>query len=64
MITLQFYQKDKDLIFECEDDGTGLVIEKIKAKALEKKIVTPEKLASMKPEEIYELIYTPGFSTA
>ncbi len=46
------------------DDGKGIDLEAIKAKAIEKKIITREELDHMSNEEIVELIGTPGLSTA
>lgn len=46
------------------DDGKGMDLDAIKAKALEKKIVTHEELDHMSNEEIVGLIGTPGLSTA
>jgi two-component system chemotaxis sensor kinase CheA len=46
------------------DDGRGLNLEKIKAKALANGLVTEQALAQMAPEEISRFIFEPGFSTA
>ncbi len=46
------------------DDGKGIDLAAIKAKVLEKKIMTHEELDHMSDEEIVELIGTPGLSTA
>ena len=46
------------------DDGKGIDLDAIKAKVLEKKIITREELDHMSDEEIVELIGTPGLSTA
>ncbi|MCB9587715.1 MAG: chemotaxis protein CheA [Polyangiaceae bacterium] len=44
------------------DNGRGLNTERIRAKALEKGLIDPEK--EYKPEEIHRMIFAPGFSTA
>jgi len=46
------------------DDGKGLDSEKILKKALEKKIIEEQHIKEMTDEEIYGLIFMPGFSTA
>ena len=56
-------QKDSKVIIDIKDDGRGLDIEKIKSKALEKKLLTPEEIASISDEELTNLIFYPGFST-
>lgn len=45
------------------DDGRGIDPEKIKRKAIEMGIITPEQAAEMGDEEAINLIFVPGFST-
>lgn len=45
-----------------EDDGAGINNEKVKKKAIEKKIISENRILSQ--QEIYELLFSPGFSTA
>jgi two-component system, chemotaxis family, sensor histidine kinase and response regulator PixL len=45
------------------DDGRGIAIDKVKAKALQMGL-TPEELESASQKELLELIFEPGFSTA
>jgi two-component system chemotaxis sensor kinase CheA len=47
-----------------EDDGKGIDVESIRAKAVERDIWPAETAASMSKEECYGLICTPNFSTA
>ena len=44
-----------------EDDGNGLDVEKIRSKAIEKGLVSPDTVLSEK--DIFRLIFAPGFST-
>lgn len=46
------------------DDGKGIDPEKVKKKAIEKGLITPEQAAEMGDEEAINLIFLPGFSTA
>ena len=46
------------------DDGKGIDPDKIKAKALEKGVITPAQAEEMTKREILNLIFAPGFSTA
>ncbi len=46
------------------DDGRGLDVKKIKEKALEQHLVTPETVERMSEEEIYHLVFEQGISTA
>jgi two-component system chemotaxis sensor kinase CheA len=52
------------ITIEISDDGRGLDISKIKAKALQLGVATPQQLERMSDEEIYRFIFAAGFSTA
>ena len=49
---------------EVRDDGRGLNPSKLKAKAIEKGLITPEQSARLSDTEAWQLIFAPGFSTA
>jgi len=53
-----------NVVLTIHDDGRGLNVEKIRATALRKGVVTERELELMIVEDIYELIFEPGFSTA
>ncbi len=63
-ILLSAEQEGNNIIISIEDDGRGIDPEKIKAKAIEKGIITPEKAEEMNKNDILNLIFAPGFSTA
>ncbi len=50
------------VVITIEDDGTGLKVDAIREKAIEKGII--QKDTNLSDKEIYELIFAPGFSTA
>ncbi len=52
------------IVVTVEDDGRGMDPERLKAKAVEKGILSPQEAAAMSPREAYNLIFAPGFSTA
>lgn len=52
------------VIISIEDDGKGIDAEVIKAKAIEKGILTKEKAEDLSETEAFNLIFAPGFSTA
>ncbi len=45
-----------------EDDGAGIDPEKVKRKAIQKKLISETKILSQ--QDIYDLLFLPGFSTA
>ncbi|HEY1406586.1 MAG TPA: chemotaxis protein CheW, partial [Spirochaetota bacterium] len=63
-VTLDAYQAGNQIHVEVSDDGRGLNVAKIKKKALENGLATPEQLANMDDNDVYEFIFHPGFSTA
>ena len=52
------------IVIEIRDDGAGIDPEKVKQKALEKGVITQEEADEMKTEDVYAIIFIPGFSTA
>jgi two-component system chemotaxis sensor kinase CheA len=61
-VNLRAYHQGNNVIVELEDDGRGLSAERILAKARTLNLV-PENVEFTK-EEIFKLIFLPGFSTA
>lgn len=63
-IWLRAFHEGGHIIIQIKDDGKGLNTDRIKAKALEKGIATPEQLATMTKKQIHMYIFDAGFSTA
>jgi two-component system chemotaxis sensor kinase CheA len=63
-LLLRAYHEGGQVIIEIIDDGAGLNIERIRQKAVERGLVTPEAAARMSEREAALLILLPGFSTA
>ncbi len=61
-ITFKAYHSGPNVFIQVSDDGRGLNLDKIKAKAIAKKLIPPDH--SMTDREVYDLIFLPGFSTA
>ena len=55
---------NSELLVEINDDGKGLDVDRIKAKAVTKGLITPEKALSMTDDEAVNMIFLPGFSTS
>ncbi len=62
IINLSAYQIGDSVYIDIEDDGRGLNKEKIVEKAISKKIINSTN--GLTDEQIYNLIFLPGFSTA
>jgi len=61
-LSLKAYHQAGQVVIEITDDGRGLSREKIVAKALEKGLITSA--GQLSDNEVYNLIFEPGFSTA
>ncbi|MGE3267739.1 MAG: chemotaxis protein CheW [Chloroflexota bacterium] len=55
---------ESSIVITVEDNGKGIDPARIKAKALEKGIISPEAAQRLSDAEALELIFAPGFSTA
>lgn len=62
IIHLSAYHRGGRIIIEIRDDGAGIKRERVLAKAREKKLLLAE--AVLTPDEIDNIIFMPGFSTA
>ena len=63
-IRLNAAQRGNTVLIEVEDDGRGLDIEAIKAKAIERGLVSDDKASQLTNAEIVRFIFISGFSTA
>ena len=63
-IVLSAQRNGNQVIIEVYDDGAGIDPEKIKAAALKKGVATQAELDKMSKEQLINLIFLPGFSTA
>jgi len=63
-ILLNAYHQGGHIIIEIGDDGRGLPVEKIRAKALSQGLATEAELAQMNEHDVLRFIFRPGFSTA
>ncbi len=63
-IRLTAYHHGNQVVVEVSDDGRGIDVLKVKAKALEKGLITMEETARLTETDVLELVFRPGFSTA
>jgi chemosensory pili system protein ChpA (sensor histidine kinase/response regulator) len=62
-ITVSASHQGNQTIIAVKDDGRGLDAGRIRAKAVERGLLTPEQAAVMTDSEVFPLIFLPGFST-
>ncbi len=63
-IILSAEQEGNQIIISVEDDGNGIDPELIKEKAISKGLIARDKTKEFTKQDMYNLIFLPGFSTA
>ncbi len=63
-IVLNAFHEGGHILLEISDDGRGLAVDRIKAKALSNGLATETELAAMTEGQIQRFIFRAGFSTA
>lgn len=63
-IRARAYQEAGQFVIEINDDGRGIDVERVRAKAIAKNLMREHDAGQMSEEEICRFIFEPGFSTA
>jgi two-component system chemotaxis sensor kinase CheA len=63
-LKLRASHEGSHVIIEVSDDGAGIAVEKVRQKAIERGLISPERAAQQGERELLQLIFLPGFSTA
>ena len=58
------YQEGNSIVIEVSDDGKGINVERVKQKAIERRLISGADADRMSEGELVNLIFLPGFSTA
>jgi two-component system chemotaxis sensor kinase CheA len=64
IIQLNAYHSGNHVFIDIVDDGKGINREGILKKAIERNIVSPERAKEMPDQEVFQLLFASGFSTA
>ncbi len=64
LISLRAYHEGGQVNIEIMDDGAGINVEAVKAKAIAKNLINPAQAERLSDREAVQLIFAPGFSTA
>ncbi|WKN41383.1 chemotaxis protein CheA [Tunicatimonas pelagia] len=62
-VTLKASNENDGVVIEIIDDGSGVNVEKVRERGIERGLISSEQAATMSDEEITMLIFEPGFST-
>jgi two-component system chemotaxis sensor kinase CheA len=63
-LQLRASHEGSHVVIEVSDDGAGIAVEKVRQKAIERGVITPERAAHLAERELLQLVFLPGFSTA
>lgn len=63
-VEVRAFHQGNQTIISISDDGRGLAAAKIREKAVSKGLITTQEAATLSDQEIYPLVFLPGFSTA
>ncbi len=63
-VGLKAYHQGNQVIIEVSDDGRGIDLQRVKAKAIEQQLLAMEQSLALSETEILALVFRPGFSTA
>jgi two-component system chemotaxis sensor kinase CheA len=63
-LKLRASHEGSHVIIEVSDDGAGINVDKVRAKAIERGLITAERSSQLVERELLQLIFLPGFSTA
>ncbi|MBD2017203.1 Hpt domain-containing protein [Microcoleus sp. FACHB-53] len=62
-IVLRAFRQGNKIVISFTDDGAGIDVERVKAKAIEKELIKIDEAQSLSTIQVYELLYCPDFST-
>ncbi|BAU15098.1 CheA-like two-component hybrid sensor and regulator [Leptolyngbya sp. NIES-3755] len=63
-IEVRAYHRGNQTYLEVCDDGGGINVDRVRAKAIAQKLISEETAAILPKERLYEFLFSPGFSTA
>jgi two-component system chemotaxis sensor kinase CheA len=64
VVRIGAYQEGNSIVIEVSDDGKGINVERVKQKAIERRLISGADADRMSEGELVNLIFLPGFSTA
>ena len=64
VLTIRASHEGGQVTIEMQDDGRGIDLDRVKAKAIERGLLKPEQAKKLRVRDTIDLIFQPGFSTA
>lgn len=63
-VGLRAYNDGDNVVIEVSDDGSGIDVQKVAKKAVQRGLATEEQIKEMSDDEIVSFLFLPGFSTS
>ncbi len=63
-VRLAARQEGDRVVVEISDDGRGIDVDQVRRSALEKGVMEADALDALEPQQVLQLVFAPGFSTA
>ena len=61
-VALRLTREGGDVVIEIADDGAGIDVDRVRTKAIERGLCSPD--AQLEDDEVFQFVLSPGFSTA
>ncbi len=62
-ITIRAFHQGNQTILSVSDDGAGIDVERVKTKAIEKRLISQTEARGISRLDVYDILFHPGFST-
>jgi chemosensory pili system protein ChpA (sensor histidine kinase/response regulator) len=62
-VTLRAFHQGNQTVIAIADDGAGIDPERVRAKAVQQKLISPNEAKALTNIELYDFLFHPGFST-
>ena len=62
-IVIRAFHQGNQTILSVSDDGAGIDVERVKAKAIEKRLISQTEARNISRLDVYDILFHPGFST-
>ncbi|MFO0164265.1 MAG: response regulator [Microcystis sp.] len=62
-ISVQAFLQGNQTVITVSDDGAGIDTNRVKLKAIEKGLISEREAQNLSPQEVYEILFHPGFTT-
>ncbi|MGC9527900.1 MAG: response regulator [Limnospira sp.] len=62
-IAIKVFHQGNQTVLSVSDDGGGIDVDRVKQKAIQRQLISPQQAKDLPKHEIYDLLFRPGFTT-